>query len=195
MLASHGRPAGSLTGWTAELKADGFRCQMGIRGDRRVMRTRGGHDIADRVPELGALADLGVDLVLDGELIAGAARPADFYQVIGAVASTRRDRPKLSFLAFDLLWLDGRPLDDRPHAERRLLLEHLHRLADGTLDIVPSYPATDLDDLLTACEQLDLEGVVLKRSASRYKAGRSPDWRRSRPRRGAPSTYPRAKAR
>lgn len=101
MLASHGRPAGSLAGWTAELKADGFRCQVGILGDRRVVRTRGGHDVDDRVPELAALVDLGVDVVLDGELIAGAGRPADFYQVIGSVASTRRDRPQLGFLAFD----------------------------------------------------------------------------------------------
>lgn len=78
----------------------------------------------------------------------------------------------------DLLWFDGRPLTDQSHADRRLLLERLRRLAEGTLDIVPSYPATDLDHLMVACEQLDLEGVVLKRGGSRYRAGRSPDWRK-----------------
>ena len=116
MLASHGRPTGSLAGWTAEFKADGFRCQVAVLGGRRVVRTRGGHDIADRLPELAYLSELGVDLILDGELIAGAGRPADFYQVIGSVSSTRRNRPPLTLMAFDLLWLDGRPLVDRPHA-------------------------------------------------------------------------------
>ena len=57
------------------------------------------------MPELASLADLGVDFVLDGELIAGAGRPADFHQVLGSVASSRRDRAPLGFLAFDLLWL------------------------------------------------------------------------------------------
>jgi hypothetical protein len=28
MLATSGKPAGSLAGWTAEYKADGFRCQI-----------------------------------------------------------------------------------------------------------------------------------------------------------------------
>jgi hypothetical protein len=30
------------------------------------VRIRGGHDIADQLPELDALSDLGVDVVLDG---------------------------------------------------------------------------------------------------------------------------------
>ena len=178
MLATSGRPAGSLAGWTAEVKADGFRCQVAAIGGRRVIRTRGGHDIADQLPELEALSHLGVDVILDGELVAGAGRPADFYAVIGSVSSRRRDRTQLNFLAFDLLWLDGSWLVDDPQTDRRRLLERLHQLSDGTLGVLPSFPAADLDDLLAGCEDLDLEGVVLKRSGSRYRPGRSRDWRK-----------------
>ena len=177
MLATSGRPAGSLAGWTAEVKADGFRCQVAAIGGRRVIRTRGGHDIADQLPELEALSHLGVDVILDGELVAGAGRPADFYAVIGSVSSRRRDRTQLNFLAFDLLWLDGSWLVDDPQTDRRRLLERLHQLSDGTLGVLASFPAADLDDLLAGCEDLDLEGVVLKRSGSRYRPGRSRDWR------------------
>jgi hypothetical protein len=46
------------------------------------------------------------------------------------------------------------------------------------LSVVSSFAATDVDDLLAGCEDLDLEGVVLKRSESRYRAGRSRDWRK-----------------
>jgi bifunctional non-homologous end joining protein LigD len=178
MLATSGRPSGSLAGWTAEYKADGFRCQATVIAGRRVLRTRGGQDIADRVQELEPLSRLGVDVVSDGELVSGAGRPSDFYDVIGAVSARRRNRPRLNFLAFDLLWLDGSWLVDHPHADRRRLLERLHELSDTALTVVSSFAATDVDDLLAGCEDLDLEGVVLKRSASRYRPGRSRDWRK-----------------
>lgn len=179
MLATAGRPTGSLSGWTAELKADGYRCQIALNSRRRVARTRGGHDIAAQLPELQALSDIGVDVILDGELVVGAGRPADFPRLAGAVVSKRRDRATTDFVAFDLLAVDGQLLIDRPHVERRQLLEHLAGLAPEALHIVPSYPAADIDDLLDACEQLDLEGVVLKRSSSIYRPGaRSRDWRK-----------------
>ena len=90
----------------------------------------------------------------------------------------RRRSPYAQKYREDLLWLDGRSLLDTPQADRRRLLERLHQLSDGTLDLLPSFPAADLDDLLAGCEDLQLEGVVLKRSASRYRAGRSRDWRK-----------------
>jgi bifunctional non-homologous end joining protein LigD len=177
MLATSGKPSGSLAAWTAEFKADRFRCQIAVVGGRRVVRTRGGHDVADRVPELKPLSQLGVDFVLDGELIAGAGRPQDFYEVIGAVSARQRDRAVLNFLAFDLLWLDGSGVVEFPHADRRRLLERLAELSNGTVNVVRSFDAVDIDDLVAGCEDLDLEGVVLKRSASRYRPGRSRDWR------------------
>ena len=88
-LATSGRPATSLRGWSVEVTADGFRCQVSIIGGRRVARTGGGHDISDHLPELAVLSDLGVEVVLDGELVAGAGRPADFYAL--AISSRRRD--------------------------------------------------------------------------------------------------------
>ena len=38
--------------------------------------------------------------------------------------------------------------------------------------------AGDVDELLAACDELDLEGVVLERDGSRYRPGRSRDWRK-----------------
>ena len=125
------------------------------------------------------MSALGVEVVLDGELVVGAGRPAEFYALAGAVASRRRDRAAVSYVAFDVLWLNGWPLLDRPYVERRQVLQRLSELSDGALPVVPSFPASDLDALLIACEELDLEGVVVKRNASRYRPGRrSPDWRK-----------------
>ena len=77
MLATTGRPDGTLAGWMAEVKLDGFRAMVLVDGDRLVVRTRGGHDIADQLPELRRLGEVGVPMALDGELIVGGGRPAD----------------------------------------------------------------------------------------------------------------------
>lgn len=92
---------------------------------------------------------------LDGELIIGGGRPVDFYAVVGAVSSRRVDRPTLTFVAFDALWVDGCWLIDEPHQDRRRVLEQLAQLSGGSLPVVTSFPANDLDDVLAACEQLD----------------------------------------
>ena len=95
----------------------------------------------------------------------------------------RRDRTPTSFVSFDLLAVDGQVVVNRPHHEPRQLLERLGQLAGDALSIVPSL--VDVDDLVVACDESDLEGVVLKRSNSRYRSGRSKDWRKVRPIAGA----------
>jgi bifunctional non-homologous end joining protein LigD len=83
----------------------------------------------------------------------------------------------LSFWAFDVLWLDGDLLIDEPYADRRAALEELD-LA-GPCALLRRFPGTDAPDLLAACVDHDVEGIVLKRLASRYRPGeRSRDWRK-----------------
>ena len=170
MLATNGRPAGDLEDWAIEPKLDGYRTLIGVSASEHVVRTRGGCNITAQLPELGNLRDLGIHLVLDGELIDGAGRPEDFYGLAGAIAARQRREP-LVFVAFDLLACNGNTLLAHPHHERRLMLEHVARLADGTLHIVPSYPGPDLDDLLAGAHELALEGLVVKHRHSPYKPG------------------------
>jgi bifunctional non-homologous end joining protein LigD len=191
MLAASGRPVGDLREWRIEPKLDGYRAVVGVTPSARIVRTRRGRNITESLPELAKLCDIGVELVLDGELIAGAGRPEDFYGLAGAVASRGR-RQRLTFVAFDLLHCQGNDLFHRPLHERRRLLEHVAQLAEGVLHIVPSYPGRDLDDLLGGADELALEGVVLKHQASPYRPGRRtttwrklkcPDWAEHRARR------------
>jgi ATP-dependent DNA ligase len=64
-------------------------------------------------------------------------------------------------LAFDLLWIDGEPLLDRPYLERRQRLEELR--PTGPCGVLPRFPGPDAADLLAACAAHDVEGIVLKR--------------------------------
>ena len=158
MLAANGQPTGSLDAWRIEPKLDGYRTVVGITPTELVVRTRRGRNISDRLPELARLGEIGVELVLDGELIDGAGRPEDFYGLAGAITARQRRAP-LTFVAFDLLACNGNSMVQRPQHERRRLLEYVAHLADGQLHIVPSYPSADLDALLVSADELSLEGL------------------------------------
>jgi bifunctional non-homologous end joining protein LigD len=105
-LATSGRPNAGLDDWNVEVKLDGWRAIVGVSGEGYQVRTRRGRSIGERLPELRALTALGIEAVLDGELIAGAGRPAEFYELAGAMAGRRRDRP-VCFVAFNVLRLNG----------------------------------------------------------------------------------------
>jgi len=175
MLATSGRPR-RLEGWVAEPKLDGWRSIVSTEAGRLTVRTRNGRLITDCVPELEQLAE-GREVVLDGELIVGAGRLADFYRLSGRLAGKpHAGSEAVLFVAFDLLRHEGDLLIDRPYSERR---ERLNGLGLEEGQVIPSYDAALADDLLVACETQGMEGLVLKRSVSTYRPGRrSADWRK-----------------
>jgi bifunctional non-homologous end joining protein LigD len=80
-----------------------------------------------------------------------------------------------TFVAFDLLWLDGHSLMDLAYSERRARLEALD-LQGPAWRTGPTYTGEGRT-LLDATRQQGLEGVVAKRLDSRYEPGhRSPCW-------------------
>ena len=168
MLADRGIPR-SLDGWAAEPKLDGWRARV-LADDGKVrLRTRSGRDISSSVRSIDRLADRRV--VLDGELVADAGRMEDFYRVGPALAR----RCQVSFVAFDVLWLDGELLTGRPQLERRRILDELGL----PVPVVPSFAYDDAPLLFEACGQLGVEGIVLKQLTAPYRPGRrSPAWRK-----------------
>ena len=182
MLATGGPlPRGKVV-W--EPKADGCRGQVALDGQSGRLRvmTRSGLHIEQSVPELQALLDAVAPrrMVLDGELVAGDGSPESFYRLFPRLAASRtetverlRRREPLTLVIFDVLWLDDGPVTDWPYRERRRCLEEL-RLAGPHWTTVPTYD--DGEDLLEACELLNIEGGIAKRVDSPYRSGRSTAW-------------------
>jgi bifunctional non-homologous end joining protein LigD len=163
-------------GWAYEPKLDGWRAMVVVEAGAVKVRTRTGRDVSDSLPELAALPATLQDrsVVLDGELVAGAGKPEDFYGIAGRMASRRRRIP-LTFVAFDVLFVDGQTVCDRPYDERRDTLEQLE-LKSANWAAVPSFDG-EAADVFVACAELGLEGLVAKRVESRYRPGqRSRDW-------------------
>ena len=84
----------------------------------------------------------------------------------------------VTYLAFDVLQLDGRPLLDVPYAQRRALLDEL-ALAGPYWQTPPSFSGEDFDAVQAVSVRQGLEGVVAKRLTSKYAPGvRTDNWRK-----------------
>jgi bifunctional non-homologous end joining protein LigD len=187
MLAIAGSfPRREADAWAVEMKWDGVRALAFIEAGRVTLRSRTGKDITATYPELGGLGNAAGrrQALLDGEIVAfNDAGQADFeaLQPRIHVASPAQARQlaeiiPVTYLAFDLLQLDGRPLAGLPYAGRRDLLTPL--IPNGTWFLCPpAFPGADFDAVLAASAANGLEGVVAKRLDSRYEPGaRSADW-------------------
>jgi bifunctional non-homologous end joining protein LigD len=113
-------------------------------------------------------------IVLDGELVAGQGRASDFYGLLPRVAARAR-RQRLTFVAFDVLSIDKEPLIAKPYRDRRAHLEQLD--LNGASWCTAPQLFGHVADVLAACREHDVEGIVAKRIESPYRPGeRSNDW-------------------
>jgi bifunctional non-homologous end joining protein LigD len=186
MLATTGSPpARGREDWAVEMKWDGVRALAFVENGRLRLGSRTGKDITATYPELAGLARATghKQALIDGEIVAFTDGKPDFealqprMHVSSASQAVRlAEQTPVTYLAFDVLQLDGRPLEGLPYSERRGLLTSFFPNGSGWL-CPPNFPGEDLDDVLTASAANGLEGVVAKRLDSRYEPGaRSAGW-------------------
>lgn len=161
-----------------EPKLDGQRVIAIVEPGGVTLTNRRGGDITATYPELAGLAE-GVtprSAVLDGEVVAFNEKGQSSFQRLQRRMHVAQPPPRLlsetpvSFVAFDLLWLDGELLVDRPQSQRREILDSL-RIKGPAWQTAPVLDATP-DELLDACRQLGLEGFMAKRRDAPYAVGR-----------------------
>jgi bifunctional non-homologous end joining protein LigD len=186
MLATAGTLPVRDAGWAYEMKWDGIRALAFVEDGAARLMSRTGRDVTQVYPELAGIGGA-VDArqaVLDGEVVAfGDNDWPDFEALqqrmnISSVAQARilaRQVP-VSYLAFDVLWLDDKPLLDLPYVERRKLLDGLG-LTGGRWQAPPSFIGESGFDVQAVSKQNELEGIMAKRQQSRYEPGRrSQSW-------------------
>jgi bifunctional non-homologous end joining protein LigD len=162
--------------WGFEVKWDGIRAVLYSGKTDLTLENRNLRDITFKYPELQPLA--GLNAVVDGEIVAldDDGRPS-FERLQGrmhlstepAVHARMGDTP-VRFMAFDLIWHDGRDLTELPYTERRAALEALD--LNGPYWQTPAWRRGDGRALLDAARVQRLEGVMAKRLTSPYCPGR-----------------------
>ena len=162
--------------WIHEIKFDGYRTGLTIRGRDLHAYTRNGFDWSDRyAPVLaGARALRCRSAVLDGEMcVQGPDGLTDFSALRRAIRSTPE---RLVLFAFDLLALDGQDLRDRPLRERRARLQDLVGADPAArIQFSPEHVGEGPAFFRTA-ERHGLEGIVSKLADSPYASGRTRAW-------------------
>jgi ATP-dependent DNA ligase len=165
--------------FACEPKVDGVRGLVVYHPDRVMeMRNRRGEKrdwlrgdefeaglrrLADRLPNLWE------GTVLDGELTAGR-----FEGTMSALLGSKRFRPSLRFVVFDVPVLLGADLRSLPWHARRERLELLARGFDVPLELSPLVdPSVSLVGQMTDGR---LEGIVLKDRTSTYRDGTRVGW-------------------
>ena len=183
MLATGGGKPFDSPDWVFEVKWDGVRTLATIDGDSLKLVSRRRRDVTEMYPEL---ADLPVQLsgrngLVDGEIVALDAEGRPSFERMQQRFTLKRpsasvlQKVPVDFLAFDLLWLDGESLMDRPLEERRALLER-HLVPGKRVQISPQI-AEKGSAFFDVAKQRGLEGIIAKKSGSLYRPGqRTKDW-------------------
>jgi bifunctional non-homologous end joining protein LigD len=180
MLAKSGPLPPDDGRWAYEIKWDGVRALAYVEGGRARFASRRGNDITPRYPELRGLGRaLGShEAVLDGEVVAFGddGRPS-FQRLQGRMHLTsehavRRlsEREPVSYVIFDVLYLDGRSLMALPYDERRARLLELG--LDGATWQTPAHHVGDGAAMLEASRANGLEGIIAKRRDCPYTPGK-----------------------
>ncbi|MCM4079409.1 non-homologous end-joining DNA ligase [Paractinoplanes hotanensis] len=180
MLATAGAlPVGP--GWSYEFKWDGVRVLALFTEGSPDLFARSGAVVTAAYPEIADLS-LPAGTLVDGEMVVldAAGRPS-----FTALAERMHVRERLraarlavtlpvTYMIFDLLFLDGHDCTGLPYRSRREKLEELG-LAGPNWMVPPSFG--DGAATADAARENSLEGVVAKRDDSVYLPGsRSPDW-------------------
>lgn len=171
--------------WLLEHKYDGFRALAALSGGKVSLQSRNGLDLSARFPSIAkALSNVTVpEAVLDGEIVALDAHGVGKFQELQQSGSDSRVRassggapnPRLRYFAFDLLWLDGEDLRERPVEERRDLLASVLANEDPPI-VLAERVEEPLDEALESAREAGTEGLIAKRRGSRYSPDRSRDW-------------------
>ncbi|MBR1251764.1 non-homologous end-joining DNA ligase [Bradyrhizobium sp. AUGA SZCCT0169] len=160
-------------GWIFEDKYDGFRMVAKIEGGKVTLYSRNGKIISHSYIEVArALEGVKGDAVIDGELVALDENGVSHFQLM---QNALRHDAKLQYCAFDLMFHDEEDLRKLTLIERKKRLKEIlprhkliafsrHRKKDGT-------------KFFDEAERKGLEGIMAKRSNSKYLSGaRTDNW-------------------
>jgi bifunctional non-homologous end joining protein LigD len=197
MLAVTGPVPRDLDNWALEMKWDGVRALAYIEGGKVRLMSRTERDITVTYPELSRLgaatflkpaatSTAHKQLLLDGEIVVFGVDGWPEFEALqprmhvgsAAQAAILAGQTPVTYLIFDVLQLDGRPLMDLEYRERRALLDEL-ALAGPYWQTPPWFPGADFQAVRSVSVEHGMEGLVAKRLDSRYLPGdRTDSWRK-----------------
>ena len=167
--------------WIFEVKWDGFRAISYI-DSRLSVKSRNNKELKHNFPELEELKSLTSDTVLDGEIVIMRGGRPDFQTLLERSKATSpidieyiSHKYPATYVVFDILEKDKRPLVDLPIIERKRILKG--SLREGRHVVLSLFAEGDGEAYYRASLKKGVEGIVAKRRDSPYEPGsRSNSW-------------------
>jgi bifunctional non-homologous end joining protein LigD len=178
MLATLASGPFSRAGWIYEPKLDGVRAIAFVLNGKVRLFSRNGLDITDKYPpvKVGLERQSG-DLILDGEIVALDKEGRPVFQLIQNIASraSAKDKAPIIYYAFDMLACAGKSMVDESLTKRKRKLESV--LKENESVRLLKELQCDGETAFAVCVKQGLEGIVAKKTESKYEVGRrSPNW-------------------
>jgi bifunctional non-homologous end joining protein LigD len=170
--------------WIFEPKWDGIRALAVCQHDETMLLSRNHRDITKSYPELAKMHDrvVAIDAILDGEIVALEGKRPSFERLQSRInlhnerdiAKAMHDIP-ITFIAFDVLYVDGKSVTSKPVEERKELLSEL--VVQSERVQVSPYLEESGTTLFETASEMRLEGIVGKKLGGTYRPGRrAKDW-------------------
>lgn len=183
-------PTSHPDAWAAEPKLDGFRCIALRSRDTVALQSRQCRSFTRYFPEvIDAVAELDVDVVLDGELVCWNQGRIDFAALQRRLHPSSHRAQQLAvelpaaYVVFDILAVAGTDVRSQPYTARRALLEDLisRQLPPG-LVLMPMTTDLAVARSWMLNHTAGIEGAVVKRLTHAYHSGGSRPWLKIRTR-------------
>ncbi len=159
--------------WVFETKWDGFRAIAVAGPGHASLYSRNGNDISRKYPTIcKALAAIEHEAVLDGELVALDEEGHSRFQLL---QNAEREKTRLLYCVFDLLYLDDQDLRGKTLLERKVELEKI--LPKNPLLLYSAHVIGEGIKAFNRAKRANEEGVMAKLASGRYHSGvRTREW-------------------
>ena len=169
--------------WIFEVKWDGTRALCHYDGGKFRLQNRRLYDTTYRYPDVRIVVKA-KRAILDGEVVIMWEGRPSFEMLQKREHLTDADdiariakRLPATYVAFDILYLDGEDLTAKPLMERKRILAVT--LEETESAVLSDYVERDGETFYGICRERGLEGVIAKRKDSKYQIGkRSRDWKK-----------------
>ncbi|MEY9199290.1 bifunctional non-homologous end joining protein LigD [Sinorhizobium fredii] len=167
--------------WLHEIKFDGYRAQLHIHSGKITLYSRTGLDWTKEFKPIAAAAEVFADhdLIMDGEAtVFGKTGLPEFQALRRELAKS--SSPRLTFQAFDLLYLDGSDLRRMPLIDRKRVLRELIGDRASAIAYVDHLDIHEGDEVYQHACMMGQEGIVSKRKDAPYRSGRQEIWTKAK---------------
>jgi bifunctional non-homologous end joining protein LigD len=168
------QPAFDSDEWIFEIKWDGYRAIAEVNKSGNKLYSRNGLTFDKAYPKVfDALKSIKKNMIIDGEIVVFDEKGKPNFQKLQNYQN--KDKYQIQYFVFDIIELDGKPLDNLDVIARKEKLRNV--LPDSDIIKYCDHVAGDGKMLFKEMQKMGFEGMIAKRKSSKYYIGkRTNDW-------------------